>query len=164
MFARILCAALGDRIAGRGCRPGRRCSCSREGDRGTGSDPAVRPGDVREPLARADRGGIVSGLLRKKTYLRASEMKPRYDAVVIGGGVQGLATAYYLAARHDITDLAVIERAYIGSGGSGRNTQVIRANYNTPETIPFYKASLAMYETLSQDLDFNILFTQQGEL
>ena len=106
----------------------------------------------------------MSGLLRKKTYLRASEMKPRYDAVIIGGGVQGLATAYYLAARHDITDLAVIERAYIGSGGSGRNTQVIRANYNTPETIPFYKASLAMYKTLSQDLDFNILFTQQGEL
>ncbi len=106
----------------------------------------------------------MSGLFRRRTFLRATELKPRYDVVVIGGGVNGLATAYYLAARHGIRDVAVLERSYIGSGGSGRNTTVIRANYNTPQTVAFYKASLALYRSLSQELDFNILFTRRGEL
>ena len=60
--------------------------------------------------------------------------------------------------------MAVLERSYIGSGGSGRNTQVLRANYNTPETVPLYAASLSMYRTLSQELGFNVMFTNQGEL
>lgn len=106
----------------------------------------------------------MSGLFRSRDFLPQHDLKPTYDVVIIGGGVQGLSTAYYLAARHGITNVAVIERAYIGSGGSGRNTQVIRANYNTPETIPFYKESLKMYATLSQELDFNLMFSTQGEL
>jgi sarcosine oxidase, subunit beta len=106
----------------------------------------------------------VSGLFRRRQYLRRTEPQRRHDIVIVGGGVNGLSLAYHLAARHGIRDVAVLERNYIGSGGSGRNTQVLRANYNTPETVPLYKASLAMYRTLSQELDFNVLFSNQGEL
>jgi sarcosine oxidase, subunit beta len=106
----------------------------------------------------------VSGLLRRRTFLRSHEPRARYDVVVVGGGVNGLATAHYLAGRHGIADVAVLEASYIGSGASGRNTQVVRANYNTPETVPLYKRSLEMYGTLSQDLDYNVMFSTQGEL
>ena len=106
----------------------------------------------------------MSGLFRKRTFLRRTEIAPSYDVVIIGGGVNGLAIAYNLAARHGVRDIGVFERAYIGSGGSGRNTQVLRANYNTPETVPLYRASLGIWRTLSQELDFNIQFNTQGEL
>jgi sarcosine oxidase subunit beta len=91
-------------------------------------------------------------------------VRPRYDVVIVGGGVNGLSLAYNLAANHGIDNVAVFERAYIGSGGSGRNTQVIRANYNTPENVPLYKRSLEIWRTLSAELDFNILFSTQGEV
>jgi sarcosine oxidase, subunit beta len=106
----------------------------------------------------------VSGLLRRRILLRQAELRPRYDVIVIGGGGHGLAIAYYLASRHGIRDVAVLERSYIGSGGSGRNTTVLRANYKTPETIPFFQASLDLYKTLSQELDFNLLFSPRGLL
>lgn len=106
----------------------------------------------------------MTGLFRRRVYLEQHDLEPRYDVVIVGGGVNGLSLAYHLAAEHGIRDVAVIERSYIGSGASGRNTQVLRANYNTPETVPLYRASLEMYRTLSQELDFNILFTNQGEL
>lgn len=106
----------------------------------------------------------MTGLFRKREYLTRRSIEPRYDVVIVGGGVNGLSLAYHLADRHGVTDVAVLERTYLGSGGSGRNTQVIRANYNTPETVPLYKASLDRYRTLSQELDFNVLFSNQGEL
>ncbi len=106
----------------------------------------------------------MSGLFRKRTFLRANELKPRYDVVIVGGGGHGLAIAYYLASRHGIRDVAVLERSYIGSGGSGRNTSVLRANYKTPEAIAFYKASFELFRTLSQELDFNMLFSPRGLL
>ena len=106
----------------------------------------------------------MTGLLRRRTYLPDRELRRSYDVVVIGGGVNGLSLAYHLAAEHGIRDVAVFERSYIGAGGSGRNTQVLRANYNTPETVPLYAASLERYRRLSRELDFNVLFTNQGEL
>jgi sarcosine oxidase, subunit beta len=92
------------------------------------------------------------------------ELKRRYDVVIVGGGSHGLSTAYYLAKNHGITDVAVLDKSYIGSGAAGRNTTIIRANYRTPEGAEFYKASLKLYEHLSADLDFNMLFSQQGHL
>jgi sarcosine oxidase subunit beta len=106
----------------------------------------------------------LSGLLRKRVYLKQVDIAPAYDVIVIGGGVNGLALAYNLAANHGIEKVAVFEQAYIGSGASGRNTQVVRANYNTPENVPLYKASLGIWRTLSQELDFNILFSTEGEI
>ena len=92
------------------------------------------------------------------------ELRKRYDVVVIGGGSHGLATAYYLAKTHGIRDVAVLEKSYIGSGAAGRNTTIIRANYRTPEGAEFYKESVRLYEGLSIELDFNLLFSQQGHL
>ncbi|MBA2642914.1 MAG: FAD-dependent oxidoreductase [Actinobacteria bacterium] len=93
-----------------------------------------------------------------------SELKRRYEVVVVGGGSHGLATAYYLAKHHGIRDVAVLEKSYIGSGASGRNTTIIRANYRTPEGADFYSESVRLYEGLSAKLDFNLMFSQRGHL
>jgi sarcosine oxidase subunit beta len=93
-----------------------------------------------------------------------ARLKDRYDVVIVGGGSHGLATAYYLAKNHGITDVAILEQSYIGSGAAGRNTTIVRANYRTPEGAEFYKRSLELYEGLGADLDFNLLFSQQGHL
>ena len=83
---------------------------------------------------------------------------------MIGGGAHGMATAYYLAKDHGMKNVAVLEQSYIGAGASGRNTTIIRSNYLTPEGTRFYEASVKLYETLSQDLNFNMLFSQHGHL
>jgi sarcosine oxidase subunit beta len=101
-------------------------------------------------------------LFRRDTYLRFETLQPSYDVVIIGGGGHGLATAYYLAQQFGVTSVAVLERAYLGSGGTGRNTTVLRANYKTPDTIRFYKKSFDMYARLAQDLDFNMLRSERG--
>ncbi len=95
---------------------------------------------------------------------RSHDLKPSYDVVIVGGGVHGLATAYYLAANHGITDVAVLEKGYIGGGASGRNTAIIRSNYLTPEGTRFYDRSVKLYETLAADLNFNVMFSQRGHL
>ncbi|MDQ3424804.1 MAG: FAD-dependent oxidoreductase [Actinomycetota bacterium] len=93
-----------------------------------------------------------------------SELKRRYDVVVVGAGSHGLATAYYLAKRHGIRDVCVLDKSYIGSGAAGRNTTIIRSNYRTPEGAEFYRASVRLYERLSAELDFNLMFSQHGHL
>src|SRR5256885_2382992 len=102
-------------------------------------------------------------LFSKEKMWRPHFLKDRYDVVIIGAGVHGLATAYYLGKR-GMTNVAVLEKSYIGSGNSGRNTAIIRANYRTPEGIPFYRESVRLYEELSQELGYNVLFSQQGHL
>ena len=94
---------------------------------------------------------------------RIHELKPVYDVVIIGAGVHGLAIAYYLGKR-GITNVAVLDKGYIGGGASGRNTAIIRSNYRTPEGIAFYDASVKLYEKLAQELKYNVMFSQQGHL
>jgi sarcosine oxidase subunit beta len=100
----------------------------------------------------------------RRMWRPRQELKPHYDVVIVGGGAHGLATAYYLAKNHGITNVAVLEKSYLGSGAAGRNTTIIRSNYRTPEGARFYKESVRLYEGLGAELDFNLLFSQQGHL
>jgi sarcosine oxidase subunit beta len=95
---------------------------------------------------------------------REAEPKPRYDVIVIGGGGHGLATAYYLAQNHGITNVAVLEAGWIGGGNTGRNTTIVRSNYLYAESARLYDFSLRQYEQLSKTLNFNIMFSQRGVL
>jgi len=88
--------------------------------------------------------------------------KLQYDAIVIGGGGHGLATAYYLAKNHGLTNVALVERGWIGGGNTGRNTTVIRSNYFFPESAAFYDFSVKLYEGLTSELNYNIMFSQRG--
>ncbi len=93
---------------------------------------------------------------------RDPEPKPEYDAIIIGGGGHGLATAYYLAKEHGITNVAVLEKGYLGGGNVGRNTTIVRSNYMLPENAHFYEWSLKLWEGLSRELNFNVMFSQRG--
>jgi sarcosine oxidase, subunit beta len=101
---------------------------------------------------------------RRRMWRKRPELKDSYDVVIVGGGSHGLATAYYLQKEHGITDVAILEKNYIGSGAAGRNTTILRSNYKTPEGARFYDRSVKLYEGLSQDLNFNLLFSQCGHL
>jgi sarcosine oxidase, subunit beta len=101
---------------------------------------------------------------KRRMWRRRPELKDSYDVVIVGGGSHGLATAYYLQKEHGITDVAILEKSYIGSGAAGRNTTILRSNYKTPEGARFYDRSVKLYEGLSQDLNFNLLFSQCGHL
>ncbi len=88
--------------------------------------------------------------------------KPHYDVIIVGGGGHGLATAYYLAKEHGITNIAVLEKSYIGSGNVGRNTTIIRSNYLQEGNLPFYELSLKLWEGLEQDFNYNAMVSQRG--
>ena len=100
---------------------------------------------------------------KRRMWRRQRDLKSSYDVVIVGGGSHGLATAHYLR-EHGIKDVAILEKRYIGSGAAGRNTTILRSNYKTPEGAKFYDASVKLYEGLSQDLNFNLLFSQCGHL
>lgn len=93
---------------------------------------------------------------------RSPVPKPRYDVVLVGGGGHGLATAYYLAKNHGVRNVAVLEKGWIGGGNTGRNTTVVRSNYLFPESASFYDHSVRLYEGLSKELNYNIMFSQRG--
>ena len=95
---------------------------------------------------------------------RSPEPRPQYDVVIVGGGGHGLATAYYLAKEHGIRNVAVLEKGWLGGGNTGRNTTIIRSNYLWDESAALYEHSLKLYEGLSQELNFNIMFSQRGVL
>src|SRR5690606_3367255 len=90
--------------------------------------------------------------------------KRTYEVVIVGGGGHGLATAYYLAKEHGITDVAVLEKGWIGGGNTGRNTTIVRSNYLLNANARFYEHSLKLWEGLSQELNFNVMFSQRGVL
>ncbi|MEM9968084.1 MAG: sarcosine oxidase subunit beta family protein [Pseudomonadota bacterium] len=97
-------------------------------------------------------------------HWRDPEPKSSYDAVIIGGGGHGLATAYYLAKNHAMTNIAVLEKGYLGSGNIGRNTTIVRANYGLEGNSQFYSHALKLWEGLEQDLNYNVMHSQRGVL
>ena len=109
-------------------------------------------------------GNAFTGHRRWQPFWRDAAPKPRYDAIIIGGGGHGLATAYYLAKNHGIANVAVLERGWIGGGNTGRNTTIIRSNYLWNESAGIYEHALKLWEGLSEDLDINVMFSQRGVL
>jgi sarcosine oxidase subunit beta len=95
---------------------------------------------------------------------RKARPKPAYDAIIIGGGGHGLATAYYLAKNHGMSRVAILERGWIGGGNTGRNTTAVRSNYFYPESVALYDLALRLYEGLSQELNYNVMLSQRGML
>ena len=93
---------------------------------------------------------------------RSPEPKREYDVVVIGAGGHGLATAYYLAKEHGLRNIAVVERGYLGGGNTARNTTIVRSNYLWDESTALYEKSMKLWEGLSQDLNYNVMFSQRG--
>src|SRR5882762_1787824 len=109
---------------------------------------------------------VIRHALRGNTRWRPAWRDPQpqrgYDVIIIGGGGHGLATAYYLAKKHGLRRVAVVEKGWIGGGNSGRNTQVTRSNYFFPVSSAFYDHSLRLYEGLSRELNFNVMLSQRG--
>jgi sarcosine oxidase subunit beta len=97
-----------------------------------------------------------------RMFRRPDGLKKSYDVVIIGGGGHGLAAAYHLARDHGITNVAVIEKGYLGGGNTGRNTAIVRSNYLTPEGVKFYDESVKLFQDLSQDLDLNMFYSERG--
>src|SRR5882724_8650986 len=95
---------------------------------------------------------------------RSPEPKPAYDIVIVGAGGHGLATAFYLAENHGIRNVAVVEKGYLGGGNIGRNTTIVRSNYLLDGNTQFYEFSMKLWEDLSRALNFNVMFSQRGQL
>jgi sarcosine oxidase subunit beta len=120
----------------------------------------------RRPATYSALGLLSRGLTRREwpPAWRSHDLRSAYDVVIIGAGVHGLATAYYLAANHGIHNVAILDMGYLGGGGSGRNTAIVRSNYLTPEGVRFYDRSVKLYERLAAELNFNVMFSQRGHL
>lgn len=97
-----------------------------------------------------------------KQAWRKPDPKPAYEVIVVGGGGHGLATAYYLAREHGIANVAVLEKGWLGSGNVGRNTTAVRSNYLLPQNSRFYEHSMKLWENLSHELNYNVMFSQRG--
>ncbi|MEM7722341.1 MAG: sarcosine oxidase subunit beta family protein [Pseudomonadota bacterium] len=97
-----------------------------------------------------------------KPAWRDPDPKPDYDIIIIGGGGHGLATAFYLAKEHGLTNVAVLEKGYLGGGNVGRNTTIVRANYGLPGNSEFYSHSLKLWERMEEDLNYNVMHSQRG--
>ena len=124
------------------------------------------PGLRRGPARYSAAGLVARGLTGRPwpRVWREAPLRRAYDVIVIGAGVHGLACAYYLAANHGITDVAVLDKGYVGGGGSGRNTAIVRSNYLTPEGVAFYDRSLALYATMAVDLNLNVMYSRRGHM
>jgi sarcosine oxidase subunit beta len=119
-------------------------------------------------MTRFSIGALISEALNGQRgwdrQWRRAEPKAAYDAVVVGGGGHGLATAYYLAKIHGMRNIAVLEKAWIGGGNTGRNTTIIRSNYLNDESAAIYNHALNLWEGLSRELNYNVMFSQRGVL
>ena len=93
---------------------------------------------------------------------RSPQPKPEYDVVIVGAGGHGLATAYYLAKEHGITNVAVLEKGWLGGGNTGRNTTIIRSNYLFDESAALYDHAVKLWEGLSQELNYNVMYSARG--
>jgi sarcosine oxidase subunit beta len=98
----------------------------------------------------------------ERQFPAQKDLKDSYDVVIVGGGGHGAATAYYLARDYGITNVAILERGYLGGGNTARNTTIIRSNYLTPEGVRFYDESLSLYKDLANDFDMNIMYSERG--
>src|SRR5690242_21011387 len=123
---------------------------------------------AQEGLMRYSAGSLLANALtgnkRWKPLWREPEPKPAYDVVIVGGGGHGLATAYYTTLFRSITNVAVVEKSYLGSGNVGRNTTIVRSNYLLPGNLPFYEWSMKLWEGLEQDFNYNAMVSQRGVL
>lgn len=106
--------------------------------------------------------GLSKEYSEPRMFNTPDKLQSEYDVVVIGGGGHGLAAAYYLAKEHGITNVAVLEKGYLGGGGTGRNTAIIRSNYLTPEGARFYQKSVDLFQDLSRDLNLNLFYSERG--
>ena len=104
----------------------------------------------------------LSGNTRWPVQWRSPEPKAAYDAIIVGGGGHGLGTAYYLAREHGLTNIAVVEKGWLGGGNTGRNTTIIRSNYLWEESEAIYELSVKLWETLSDELNYNVMYSPRG--
>ncbi|MEJ2027445.1 MAG: FAD-dependent oxidoreductase, partial [Limibacillus sp.] len=109
-------------------------------------------------------GNALTGNRNWERAWRDPDPKPEYDVIVIGGGGHGLSTAYYLAKEHGVRKVALLEKGYLGGGNVGRNTTIVRSNYMIPGNTEFYELSLKLWEELSRDLNYNVMFSQRGQV
>lgn len=110
------------------------------------------------------RYGLSKGHRPFRDIPATPDLKRSYDVVIIGGGGHGLAAAWYLSNQHGIRSVAVLEKGYLAGGNTARNTTTIRSNYLTSESIRFYREAVSLYESMSEDLGFNVMFSQRGQL